>query len=103
MSDNGKYTIDAGPPPVRQQERFSMWEELFNECRKNQGQWRRTLKPMTKATASQLASDIRNAYKRDVAVKARLKGLKRHEIWDAAWGEAEDGKIYMWIKFDGHR
>jgi hypothetical protein len=94
----GEFTI-ASAPPSRQQERFSMWEQLFDECRDHKGEWRRTKMSMKKSTASQLASDIRNAYRR-TNVKARLKGLTADERWDAAWGE-EDGEYFIWLRYLG--
>ena len=78
-----------------------MWEALFDECRNYQGEWRRTATPLSKSTAGQLASDIRNAYKREF-VKSRLKGLRPDEEWDAAWGE-ENEEFYVWIKYIGKR
>lgn len=99
---DGQFTLSAGPPPRPQRQRFSMWEELFEECRAHNGEWRRTKNAMRKSSASQLASDIRNAWKREFT-KSRLKGLRKNEIWDAAWGEIEDGQYYLWIKYDGKR
>lgn len=96
-----QFTIDAGVPPQRQRTRFSLWEALFDECRAYMGEWRRTAQSFSKSTATQLASDIRNAYRRDV-VKSRLKGLAADERWDAAWGE-DDGRYYLWIKYLGKR
>ena len=109
MHPGGSFTVDAGPPPQKQRRRFSMWEALFEECREYEGEWRRTATPLSKSTAAQLASDIRNAYKREF-VKSRLKGLAPDERWDAAWGPGTDGKgnesddeFYVWIKFMGKR
>ena len=106
---SGSFTVDAGPPPQKQRRRFSMWEALFDECRKFEGEWRRTATPLSKSTAAQLASDIRNAYKREF-VKSRLKGLGPDERWDAAWGPGTDGKgnesddeFYVWTKYMGKR
>lgn len=93
-----EYTV-ASSPPQRQRERFSMWESLFEECRQFEGEWRRAKTPMKKSTAAQLSSDIRNAYKRSNA-KARLKGIRPDERWDAAWGE-ENGEFYIWIRYLG--
>lgn len=76
-----------------------MWEELFDECRKYENEWRRTMIPMKKSTAMQLASDIRNAHRRDIA-KSRLRGLNKNERWDAAWGE-EEGQYWIWLRFLG--
>ena len=104
-SNGDGYTVAVGPPPQKQRSRFSMWEALFDECRAFQGEWRRTAQPLSKSTAAQLSSDIRNAYKRDF-VKSRLRGLSSDEKWDAAWGEGdgdEAGQFYVWIKYEGKR
>jgi hypothetical protein len=97
-----QFTTDAGVPPQRQRTRFSLWEALFDECRAYMGEWRRTNQSFSKSTATQLASDIRNAYRRE-SVKARLKGLRSDERWDAAWGVGEDGEYYIWLKYLGSR
>lgn len=99
---SAEFTVDAGQPPQRQRTRFSLWEALFAECRNFMGEWRRTGQSFSKSTATQLASDIRNAYRRDT-VKARLKGLESDERWDAAWGVGEDGEYYIWLKYLGQR
>lgn len=97
-----ELTVSTEGPPRQQRQRFSMWEELFEECRAHQGKWRRTKNYMRKSSAAQLSSDIRNAHKRESA-KSRLHGLRANEVWDAAWGEGEEGKFYLWIKYDGTR
>lgn len=96
-----EFTVAAPPPSKMPRVRFSMWEELFDECRAHPGEWRRTKNEMKKTTASQLSSDIRNAYRRNFQ-KSRLKGLRKDEVWDSAWGEI-DGKYYLWIKYVGPR
>lgn len=100
----GDYTIADSGPPVVQRQRFSMWEQLFDECRAYEGEWRRTKNSMKRSTAAQLSSDIRNAWKRDFQ-KSRLKGLGRDEKWDSAWGEVDEGsgEYYLWIKYLGKR
>jgi hypothetical protein len=98
QTDDAMYTISS-TPPARQRERFSMWEALFDECRRFEGEWRRAKIPMKRSTASQLASDIRNAHLRS-AVKSRLKGLKPNERWESAWGE-EGEAFYVWIRYVG--
>lgn len=97
-----EFTVDAGNPPQQQRTRFSLWEALFAECRNYMGEWRRTGHSFSKSTATQLASDIRNAYRRDPD-SARLKGLNADERWDASWGMADDGEFYIWLKYLGKR
>lgn len=99
---NHQYTIDVGPPPEVTRERFSLWEQLFEECREYPEQWRRTLTPLKKSTATQLASDIRNSHRRAPG-KSRLRGMLPGERWEAAWGEDEpgSGQYYIWIRYCG--
>lgn len=97
-----QFTTASDAPPQQQRRRFSMWEALFGECRNYMGEWRRTNQSFSKSTATQLASDIRNAYKRET-VKSRLRGLNADERWDAAWGEGSDGQYYLWLKYLGKR
>jgi hypothetical protein len=93
-----QFTIASTPPTV-QKRRFSSWDSIFEECRTHQGEWRQAVPAMTKSTAMQLASDIRNAYRRTNA-KSRLRGLRPTERWDAAWGEV-DGKFHVWLQYQG--
>jgi hypothetical protein len=67
---HGRFSVPSEPPSNRQKPRFSMWQEVFEECRRDTGNRRRAGAPMKKTTASQLASDIRNAHRRKT-VKAR--------------------------------
>lgn len=93
-----EFTV-AASPPRQMRERFSMWDALFDECRKYPNEWRKVKTPMKRSTATQLASDIRNAHKRSAA-KARLRGLNTNERWDAAWGE-EGGEYHIWLMYLG--
>jgi hypothetical protein len=93
------YTTESGPPPSKQRTRFSLWNELFAECREHPEEWRRTLNPLSRSTAAQLASDIRNAYRRDLG-KSRVRGMLPGERWDAAWGEI-NGQYFIWLKYLG--
>lgn len=104
MMDNNRYTIPSEPPNRPARQRRSRWADLFEECRQAPGEWRKVIDPLSKSTASQLASDIRNAYTRDPA-HSRVRGLKRSERWDTEWGEDVEantpGRYYVWLRFDG--
>lgn len=97
------YTIQSEPPVLPEAQRRSRWVDLFAECRAHPGEWRRILDPMAKATAAQVASDIRNAYRRDVA-KSRIRGLRAEDRWETVWGADPDGSpdaYYIWLKYVG--
>lgn len=98
------YTIPSSPPVREETQKRSRWAELFEECRKAHGDWRRMLEPLTKATAAQIASDIRNAHTRDLD-KSRLKGLLPGDLWEAAWGkdpsDPNPAHYYVWLRYIG--
>lgn len=97
------YTIKSEPPTLPEAQRRSRWVDLFAECRARPGEWRRVLEPMAKATAAQVASDIRNAYRRDVA-KARIRGLNADDRWETVWGTDPAGRsteYFIWLKYVG--
>jgi hypothetical protein len=99
------YTIESAPPARRETtQKRSRWQELFAEARQFPGQWRRMVEPLKKSTASQIASDIRNAHQRDLS-KSRLRGLLPTDEWEAAWGnDASDPNpehFYVWLKYTG--
>ncbi|CAB4590240.1 MAG: hypothetical protein F2534_19100 [Actinobacteria bacterium] len=97
--ERGTYSVRSEPPEKRQKPRFSQWSVLFDECRADPGEWRKAAVPLSKSTAMQFASDLRNAHKR-AKTKARLKGLLPGERWDAQWGEV-DGQYFIWLCFLG--
>jgi hypothetical protein len=100
-----KYTIASTPPGAQGFQKRSRWAELFDECRAVPGEWRRIIAPLAKATAAQIASDIRNAHTRDLD-KARLRGLLPTDRWEASWGNDPDDSdpehFYVWLRYVGH-
>lgn len=100
------YTIPSSPPVRDEHQKRSRWAELFEECRAVPGEWRRMVEPLRKATASQIASDIRNAHNRDLD-KARLRGLLETDRWESAWGndptDPDEEHFYVWLRFVGEQ
>lgn len=98
------YTIPSSPPVREEVQKRSRWAELFAECREAPEEWRRMMEPLRKATAAQIASDIRNAHTRDLD-KARLRGLLPTDRWDSAWGrdpsDPNPDHYYVWLKYTG--
>ena len=95
MTDNHKGTRISEPPRLyRERSDKSKWEEIFAEARSNRGQWHQVLRPMSKSTVVQLASDIRNSAGRD---NVRINGILDDEEWDATWGEVDD-EYFIWIR-----
>ena len=88
---------DASKPPVSQ--RSSFWVRTF-EFARQRGDWVRVPRFYTMTTASQLASDIINANRRDQAT-VRMRGILPGETWEARWGHAPDGPngdYVVWIR-----
>jgi hypothetical protein len=102
--DVATYTIASDPPRRPRQSRPSAWSRRLDEARSDFGEWRRVAEPMTRATASQVASDLRNAHRRD-RTKLRMGGVLPGERWDAAWGHASEdpnpAHFYVWLRWIG--
>lgn len=99
------YTISSTPPARHETiQKRSRWADLFAEARAFPGEWRRMIEPMKKSTASQCASDIRNAHTRDLS-KSRVRGLLPTDRWEAAWGRVKSDKnpehFYVWLRYIG--
>jgi hypothetical protein len=98
-----QFTISSTPPSPQRTQRRSRWAELLEECRDHRGEWRRLMEPMTKSTATQVASDLRNASHRDPA-KSRVRGLRVGESWEAKSGhdpaDTDPDHWYVWLRFE---
>lgn len=98
------YTIASAPPTPDSTHRRSRWADLFEECRNHPGEWRRMIEPMKRSTAAQIASDIRNSYRRDPD-KSRLRGLLATDRWETTWGpdpsEDDPEKCFIWLRYIG--
>jgi hypothetical protein len=96
------WTVPSTPPVPGRSQRRSKWAALFDECREQPGVWRRTVEHFRPTTASQIASDIRNAWRRDPK-KMRLRGLLEGERWEAVWGPAQEAAdpeaCFIWLRF----
>jgi hypothetical protein len=98
---NERQTVRSSPPISEHTQKRSYWPGVFTEARECQGEWVRTVKTFGRATAQQLASDIRNAHQRDPK-KFRIRGVEEGEIWDARWGRpsanADEDEFVVWIR-----
>lgn len=96
-----RLTVPSTPPVPNRSQRRSKWAALFDECREQPGVWRRTVEHFRPTTASQIASDIRNAWRRDPK-KMRLRGLEKGERWEAVWGPAAEtadpDECFIWLR-----
>jgi hypothetical protein len=100
--DSEGLTVPSTPPVPNRSQRRSKWAALFDECRERPGVWRRTVEHFRPTTAAQIASDIRNAWRRDPK-KMRLRGLLEGERWEAVWGPAPEAadpeQCYIWLRY----
>ena len=98
-----EHTIASMPPAGnRRPGRPPTWEGTLNEARRHPGQWRRLNRSMTKNTAVQVASDLRNGVKRPPE-KRRVKAVREGDVWECVWGQdptsGKKGAHYLWIKW----
>lgn len=102
--EHDRLTVPSSPPVSGRRQRRSKWASLFDECRVEPGVWRRTVESFESTTAAQIASDIRNSWRRDPR-KMRLRGLREGERWEAVWGPSPDGadaeRCVIWLRYLG--
>jgi len=93
------YTIKSDPPSMKRRARRSYWPEVLAEVRAAEGAWRMVAKPMTKSTAQQIASDLRNAHRRDPK-KMRVRGTSPTDRWETQWAPGGEGstECFLWVR-----
>ena len=104
MTATDNFTIASTPPGPAVRQRRSRWAELLEEARQRPQEWRRLVEPMSKSTATQIASDLRNSNHRPIE-KNRVKGLLEGETWEAQWGtdpaDPDPSNCYIWLRYMG--
>ena len=85
-------------PPRQVHERPSQWRDAFGEARRDRGNWRMVLRPLSYSTAQQMASDIRSSR----ADHRRRWGIQNGEGWCASYGQVDgySESWFVWIKLD---
>jgi len=99
--------IDRGvtpedPPDPNNWQRRSFWVRALESARKH-ATWVRVHRLYTAKTASQIASDIRSAHRRQ-RDNVRVRGVLPGERWDARWGASPDGppdQFCIWVRLVG--
>ena len=68
--------VESNPPKIGRSgcSRRGAWPERLSMARVKPGVWFRMTEPLTKASASQMASDLRNSYRR------RLESLRISDV-----------------------
>jgi hypothetical protein len=108
MSDNDnsseRLTIKSTPPNLRKTQRRTYWPTVFAEARECPGEWLRTEKWFHRATAAQVASDLRNSHRR-APEKMRMSGCLPGDRWETRWQndpvDPDLEHFYVWLRFDG--
>lgn len=110
---NQKKTSGSGTRPTRAKvenppdsvpwKRRSFWVVALEEIRLNPRVWHRADRLYTRATAAQIASDLRSVHRRG-AKNVRVKGVLDGEAWDARWELSPDGpdnQYAIWVMYLG--
>jgi hypothetical protein len=97
-----RLTTKSTPPNPSRRHRRAYWPGVFREARECPGEWVRIEKWFTEATAQQMASDLRNAHRRE---KLRVSGFEPGDQWETCWGvdpsDPDPDHFYIWLRFDG--
>jgi len=96
------HTIPSEPPRRKPNQRRSPWRAILADSRRQQCEWLRVAEPMTKSTASQIASDLRCAHRREPS-KLRITGVLTGDRWDAQWAnddaDPDPTNYYVWLRW----
>jgi len=100
ISDRGVTPED--PPDPNNWQRRSFWVMALESARQH-ATWVRVHRLYTAKTASQIASDLRSAHRRQQN-NVRVRGVLPGERWDARWGASPDGpqgQFCIWVRLLG--
>jgi hypothetical protein len=94
--------VGASPPTMDSRRgRRTLWPERLNVGRANAGVWIRVTEPLSRSTASQLASDLRNSHTRNPRTM-RVRGVLPCERWETVWGPLDDAaeptEFFIWFR-----
>ena len=96
------YTIPSEPPARKSNQRHSSWTAILADSRRQQGEWLRVAGSMTRSTATQIASDLRCAHRREPS-KMRIKGVLAGDRWETQWAQDEadpnPANFYVWLRW----
>ncbi|MEY4129911.1 MAG: hypothetical protein RLZZ31_35 [Actinomycetota bacterium] len=93
----GPVAVESLPPKVCRSRRVGLgvWSARLALARSKPGVWFRTSTPMTRSTASQVASDLRCSFRRRLG-SIRVSSVLAGERWEAEYGndlsDTEHGK-----------
>lgn len=101
VTDRGVTPED--PPDPSGWQRRSFWVMALESARQHPS-WVRVHRLYTAKTASQIASDLRSAHRRQQN-NVRVRGVLPGERWDARWGASPDGppgQFCIWVRLIGN-
>jgi len=88
--------------PIRRRSGHRDWSAILGELRASPNEWRRLRDPMSRSLACQLASDLRNAHRREPG-RFRIRALEPTDRFDAVWGHdptrPRESACYLWIRW----
>ena len=99
---SGKEKVE-NPPASVPWKRRSFWVVALEEIRLAPRVWHRVDRLYTRASAAQIASDLRSVIRRG-AEHVRVKGVLDGEAWDARWEMSPDGpdnQFAIWVMYLG--
>jgi hypothetical protein len=102
-SSSKRSAVRVEDPPPTPWKRRSFWVVALEQIRLKPGVWHRADRLYTRATAAQIASDLRSVHRRG-AKNVRVKGVLDGEAWDARWELSPDGpanQYAIWVMFLG--
>ena len=100
---NGPAAVESTPPRLARAgcSRRGIWPARLSMARLKPGVWFRISEPLTKASASQMASDLRNSYRRRLET-LRMAGVVAGERWEAEYGtdptDPDPTHFYVWFR-----
>jgi hypothetical protein len=96
--------VESVPPKIGRSgcSRRGTWPERLSMARVKPGVWFRITEPLTKASASQMASDLRNSYRRRLESLLMSGVVVVDERWEAEYGNdptnLDPEHFYVWFR-----
>ena len=95
--------VESTPPPTRKTECSNRrsWPARLSMARSKPTVWFRITDPLTKSSATQMASDLRNSHRRNLET-LRTSGVITGERWEAESGrdpsDTDPTHFYVWFR-----
>lgn len=99
----GRVAVESNPPRIRHTEcsRRRSWPARLSTARSKPSVWFRITDPLTRSSALQMASDLRNSHRRKLET-LRMAGVIEGERWEAEYGndpsDGDPSHFYVWFR-----